>query len=135
MKFWQLKIIFNKYFGNIITKSFTSYSKGKDSEALATKFLKSKKYKIIKNNFKTKLGEIDIIALHHNCLIICEVKYRKNNEVLMHSILPRQQKRIQNALLVFLNQYQQYKNYNIRFDAIFINTNNDIEHVINAWYS
>ena len=53
----------------------------------------------------------------------------------MHSILSRQQKRIQNALVVFLNQYQQYKNYNIRFDAIFINTNNDIEHVINSWYS
>ncbi len=135
MKFWQLRIIFEKYFGNNRTKSATSYLKGKNYEALATTFLKSKKYKILKRNFTTKLGEIDIIALHNDYLIVCEVKYRTNQEILMYSILPNQKKRIQNALLIFLTRYKQYKNYNIRFDAIFINNNNHIEHVINAWHS
>ena len=133
MKSWQLKTIFYKWFGKKIIKSANTYVKGIDSEQIATNFLKSKNYKIIKRNFKTNLGEIDIIALHDNCLVICEVKYRNNQDILFYSIITAQQKRIKNALLVFLTRYKQYNKHNIRFDAIFINNKNDIEHIMNAW--
>jgi putative endonuclease len=54
-------------------------SKGKLGELIAIKFLKKKGYKIIKTNYKTKQGEIDIIAEHGNFIIFIEVKYRTSN--------------------------------------------------------
>ena len=35
-------------------------------------------YKILESNFRCKIGEIDIIALHKGYLVFIEVKYRKN---------------------------------------------------------
>lgn len=35
-------------------------------------------YRILQKNFRCRLGEIDIIALHKGYLVFVEVKYRKN---------------------------------------------------------
>lgn len=35
-------------------------------------------YKILENNFRCRIGEIDMIALHKGYLVFIEVKYRKN---------------------------------------------------------
>lgn len=35
-------------------------------------------YRILERNFRCKIGEIDIIALHKGYLVFVEVKYRKN---------------------------------------------------------
>lgn len=50
--------------------------KGKEGEALAEKFLKKKGYKILQRNFRTRFGEIDIIALDNKTLVFVEVKAR-----------------------------------------------------------
>ena len=34
-------------------------------------------YRILQRNFRCRIGEIDIIALHKGCLVFIEVKYRK----------------------------------------------------------
>ncbi len=49
-------------------------------EKAAAKFLKKNGYKIITQNFKCKLGEIDIIATYGEILVFAEVKQRKNND-------------------------------------------------------
>ena len=36
-------------------------------------------YKILEKNFRCRIGEIDIIALHKGYLVFIEVKYRKNS--------------------------------------------------------
>lgn len=53
-------------------------NKGKIYEDAAVKFLKEKGFKIIKRNFTTKIGEIDIIALDKKCLVFVEVKGGKD---------------------------------------------------------
>ncbi len=45
-------------------------------ELKAEFFLKEKGYTIIARNFKCRLGEIDLIATHHDTLIFVEVKTR-----------------------------------------------------------
>ena len=47
-------------------------------ETLATLELERLGYKILENNFRCRIGEIDIIALHKGYLVFIEVKYRKN---------------------------------------------------------
>lgn len=45
-------------------------------EKLAVNLLQKKGYRILEKNFRSKLGEIDIIALEDNTLVFVEVKTR-----------------------------------------------------------
>ncbi|MBI4687390.1 MAG: YraN family protein [Nitrospirae bacterium] len=51
---------------------------GREGEELAIKFLKKNGYKIIEQNYKTPLGEIDIIAKDGETLTFIEVKARES---------------------------------------------------------
>ena len=51
---------------------------GEKGEGLAVNFLKKKGYKIIERNYKTRLGEIDIIAADGKTLAFIEVKTRES---------------------------------------------------------
>lgn len=52
---------------------------GTKEEALAAAFLKKQGYQIVEQNFRCRLGEIDIIARDGSVLVFLEVKYRKND--------------------------------------------------------
>lgn len=110
----------------------TSYSLGFLAENQACKYLKVEGYKIVKKNYKTHLGEIDILAEKNNTLVAVEVKYRGDEESLPYVILPKQMERIQNALLLFQQANENYNNHYLRFDAILISKNN-LNHIENAW--
>ena len=43
-------------------------------------YVKSKKYKILEQNYTNRLGEIDIIALDEKTIVFVEVKTRTGNE-------------------------------------------------------
>jgi len=51
---------------------------GKIGEDLATSYLKSHNFSILEKNFRSRFGEIDIIAAKENCLYFVEVKTRSN---------------------------------------------------------
>ena len=53
---------------------------GKHGEELATQFLSKHGYKIIDRNFRIRGGEIDIVALQANTLVIVEVKTRTSHK-------------------------------------------------------
>jgi putative endonuclease len=52
---------------------------GKKGELIAIEYLKSRGYKILEMNWRTRHKEIDIIALDKNEIVFIEVKTRKNN--------------------------------------------------------
>lgn len=62
----------------------TTRSKGQEGEEIAVNFLRKKGYKIIEQNFHSRVGEIDIVALDPstgsgpggNVLVFVEVKTR-----------------------------------------------------------
>jgi len=53
---------------------------GQSGEDLAENFLKNLGYQILAKNYRTQLGEIDIIAQEKNELVIVEVKTRKTSD-------------------------------------------------------
>jgi putative endonuclease len=98
-----------------------SYKFGKFAEFIATIYLRLKFYKIIARRYKTKFGEIDIIAHRGNKLVAIEVKARKNlhKNLNIEEILTNYQTiRIKNAICYFLHCNPRYKDCLIRFDLI-----------------
>ncbi|MCR4276953.1 MAG: YraN family protein [Candidatus Roizmanbacteria bacterium] len=51
---------------------------GKIGENFAIDFLKSHNFSVLEKNFRSRLGEIDIIAKKDHCLYFIEVKTRSN---------------------------------------------------------
>jgi len=55
----------------------TKKSFGDEGEKLAKKYLKDQDYEIIDSNFRTRFGEIDVIARDGDVWVFCEVKARR----------------------------------------------------------
>jgi len=51
---------------------------GKESESIAVRYLKRNGYKILEQNYRNQLGEIDIIAKDKKTLVFVEVKARRS---------------------------------------------------------
>jgi len=84
--------------------------------------LKNKGYNIISENYRTRFGEIDIIAEKSDTIIFVEVKYRTNKNFgrAEESINSFKLERIKSSALHFLKTCK--KNYkNFRIDIVAIN--------------
>ena len=53
---------------------------GKQGEIKAKNYLKRRGYTILESNYRTKAGELDLIAKEKDCLVFVEVKTRTNEE-------------------------------------------------------
>ena len=92
---------------------------GNYCENLAKEYLQKRKYRILDCNFRNFLGEIDVICIQDNLLIVVEVKGRYNYDY----GLPKESITIskQKSIIKVINSYIYYKklfNINIRFDVI-----------------
>lgn len=54
----------------------TTFETGRNAEAVAVEYLKSKGCAIVGKNWRTKFCEIDVIAQRDRVVYFCEVKYR-----------------------------------------------------------
>jgi len=61
---------------------------GKAGEEEATSYLKKRGYKILERNYKTKFGELDIVASKKKAIIFVEVKSRTVGEIDSPTFLP-----------------------------------------------
>ncbi len=94
---------------------------GESGEQLAVEFLSSKGYKILERNFKSKLGEIDIVAKDKKTICFIEVKTRSNLEkgLPQESITMRKQHQISKTALSYL-KFKGLINSKARFDVVSI---------------
>lgn len=107
---------------------------GKHIEELTATYLKDCGYDVIARRYKTKLGEIDIIATIDQYIVFVEVKFRKNMTDSFEAISLRQQKRIRNAAELFISERDLLsKNYGFRFDAILWDKRLNMRHIENAF--
>lgn len=95
---------------------------GDNGENRACSYLKENGYEIISRNWRTRDGEIDIIAKKQDVLVFVEVKTLPNaTEDMLFSVLnEKKQKRIIKNSKRFLINHRQYSNSYIRFDVIVI---------------
>lgn len=98
-----------------------TYQYGLEAELIAINFLQDKGYKILAQRYKTKLGEVDIVAEIAQTLVFIEVKARTNQELIEVILRRNQINRIRNAARFFLAKNIKYQNHDIRFDFILFN--------------
>ena len=73
-------------------------------EAAAAAYLRKKGFRIEAMNYRTRLGEIDIIAADRRYLIFCEVKLRKSADfaAAREFVDSRKQQRLRSAAELYL---------------------------------
>lgn len=114
-------------------KDFYKKLLGKSGEKRAVKFLKKLGFKILCTNYKTRFGEIDVIAKDKDFTVFIEVKTRSSDVFGAPSEavnLKKQQKYIKVASEYLLRN--KLTDTPCRFDVIEIE-NNEIYHIINAF--
>ena len=107
--------------------------RGQRAELLACWYLRLKGYRILARDYKTPVGEIDIIASRGSVLAFIEVKRRMSKAAALHSISVRQQHRIARAADAYLSRHRDLVDKNARFDVIAINRYAWPYHLPGAW--
>jgi putative endonuclease len=109
-------------------------SRGREGENRAAAALESKGMEIVSRNFRSRSGEIDIIALEKDTLVFVEVKTWDHYgfEDLRLGIDKKKQRRIIETAKYFLQEHRKYNGMSIRFDVIFISPR-DIVHLASAF--
>ncbi|PKL51976.1 MAG: YraN family protein [Nitrospira bacterium HGW-Nitrospira-1] len=109
---------------------------GKEGEDMAADFLKKKGFGIIKKNYRTVFGEIDIIAKDKDIIVFVEVKTRTDN-VFAHpfeAVNQKKRDKIRKVALCFMKT--QKKEFPARFDVLSITSDRGetrIEHIKDAF--
>lgn len=111
---------------------YSSHRLGFFAEYITILIYKLKFYKILAHRYKSKCGEVDIIAKRGNSLVFIEVKARKGslNEDIVSQV---QLKRIIRTAEYFIAKNTKYINYNCRFDLAFIQLGKMPKIIKNAW--
>jgi putative endonuclease len=110
---------------------------GEQGEVIAARYLKKKGYRIIERNYRTKLGEIDIIAKDKDTLVFVEVKSRRTRQFgnPKAAVTPHKQRKISMVALHYLKDKRR-GNVSARFDVAAVTISRDkpqIEIIKNAF--
>ncbi len=95
---------------------------GQLQENLARSYLQQQGLSLVKHNFSSRFGEIDLIMLDGNILCFVEVKYRSSMKYggAAASVTTRKQQKIIRTAQFFLTRFPHYQSYPMRFDTVFI---------------
>lgn len=77
-------------------------------EALAADYLRKKRFRIAAMNYRTRLGELDLVAEDRQFLVFCEVKLRKTADfaAAREFVDARKQERLRAAALLYLSEHE-----------------------------
>ncbi|MAW86775.1 MAG: YraN family protein [Phyllobacteriaceae bacterium] len=107
--------------------------RGQRGEWLAALALMAKGYRIVARNYRTRLGEIDLIARRGDTIAIVEVKARASEAAAHDAVGSEAQRRIANAADLWLSRQPDAARLSLRFDIVAVMPGRWPRHVANAW--
>jgi putative endonuclease len=103
---------------NAADKRRKAYRRGHRGEMLAALALRLKGFRILARRYRTKLGEIDLIARRGDLVLIVEVKARRTLIEAMQAIAYESERRIEGAADLWLSRQPDYGRLSVRFDMV-----------------
>lgn len=115
-------------------REISNRRKGTQYEAKAAEYLKAQGFKILRKNFSSRFGEIDLVAREGRYLVFVEVKYRATARGghPLEAVDARKQRRILKTAEFFCLRYGYGEDTPCRFDVVGI-TGDEMIHVRNAF--
>jgi putative endonuclease len=98
--------------------NWSAIKRGNSAEQVALEYLQQQGYRLVKRNFHSRYGEIDLIVENEMMLLIVEVRFRSSSHFgsAAESVDARKQAKIIRCAEQFLQQYP--PNKAIRLDVI-----------------
>lgn len=108
--------------------SFLGKLLGREGEDRAARYLVRRGYKILERNYRTRAGEIDLIALDRGVVAFVEVKTRTSNAFGAPelAVTPQKQRRMIKAALGYI-KYKKIHQVPCRFDVVAISVGDEHE--------
>jgi putative endonuclease len=118
-----------------LTRKLAAERHGRRSERMAALLLMLKGYRILGRRVRTKLGELDLVALSPRGIVcFVEVKARGGGvRTAEESLGVRQRQRIERAAQLFLAKRPALQNRSVRFDLITVSSGGMPRHNKGAW--
>ena len=110
-----------------------AFKRGHGRERRAAWWLRLKGYRILAINWRSPVGEIDLIARRGAFLAVIEVKQRADTETATWSLAPAQMKRLARAAELFMAQRRDCADLTVRFDLIAFGALGRPIHLKDAW--
>ncbi|MBO6137136.1 MAG: YraN family protein [Lachnospiraceae bacterium] len=117
-------------------QKLNTHAIGERYETKAFEYLKSKGYRFVARNVRTRAGEIDGIFLDGSTYVFVEVKYRRNisRGDPLEFIDYKKRRRISRASVCYLKFKGLGTGTSCRFDCVGITGDGKLRHIKNAFY-
>jgi putative endonuclease len=95
---------------------------GQVGETLAAQHLTRRGFRVLERNYRTRWGELDIVAFDGQTLVFCEVKTRRSHQGAvwpLESVHPHKRRQVRRMAAVWLHERPDHPSAGVlRFDAI-----------------
>lgn len=111
----------------------TTIERGNDGEERAAAYLLRAGFRIVERNFRSKFGELDIVARDHGTLVFVEVRTRRSplHGSAVEMVNVHKQRKVTRVAFSYIAQ-KRPSFTRARFDVIGI-TGDELVHVKDAW--
>jgi putative endonuclease len=110
-----------------------AYRRGHAGERLAALRLMLSGYRILARRYRTKVGEIDLIARRGDVVAFVEVKRRAELAAGLEAVTPQARIRIRRAAELYLRRNPALAEHILRFDVMVITPWAWPRHIVDAW--
>jgi putative endonuclease len=110
-----------------------AFRRGHGRERRAAWWLRLKGYRILAINWRSPVGEIDLIARRGAWLAVIEVKQRVDADTAAWALAPAQMKRLARAAELFMAQRADCADLALRFDLVTFGALGRPIHLKDAW--
>ena len=112
-----------------------SAAKGRRGEDLASAFLEAEGWTVVRRNFRSPAGEVDIVAERDGVLAFAEVKAWDSlgPEELERAIGADKRRRIVETAKIFLSRHRKYNDWSVRFDVLLVRRGTVVERYPSAF--
>ena len=105
-----------------MNERISTQQRGDAAEALARRHLEQQGLRLLAQNWRCRLGELDLVMLDADTVVFVEVRYRRHSAWggAAESVDARKREKLSRAAQHFLQQEARWAKYPCRFDVIAI---------------